>query len=275
MTSPASPLRGPGRPAFDQTDKLAAERFFKACRHITLSKVEPLSLWRQLAEQLVAVIKSGGLEAHARIPSEEALAERFGVSRPVVRNALQSLAARGLIVKVHRKGMFVGAPPLEGDFITSNISAYDMIDRGHRVTSETFQFLRAMPNDQERQALQLDSCGTVIRIERVFWMDGGPISHAVTSLHGEKVPAFEQLDIEDQAVLGLIKDHYGRRIARAERWFKASMPPSDVAKKLKVSKDTPLIAIESIGFEADNTPLEYYHAYYNSEKARIHLSVVD
>jgi len=275
MTYSETAIRGPGRPSFDRADKLATDRFFKTCRQITICKLRKLPLWRQLAEQLEAVIKRGELEAHSRMPSEEALADLFGVSRPVVRSALQSLAARGLIVKVHRKGIFVGTPPLEGDFITRNISAYDMIDRGHRVTSRTFQFLRAAPDDQERQALQLEEDGTVVRIERVFWMDGAPISHAVTSLHGEKAPGFEDLDIDDCSVLGLLRDRYDRRISRADRWFKASMPPSDIALKLNTTVDVPMIRIESIGYEVDNTPLEYYCAYYNSEIAQIHLSVVD
>jgi GntR family transcriptional regulator len=270
-----TPLRSPGRPSFDQVDKPAADRFLQACRHISVSKTLKLPLWRQLSEQLHAVIKSGGLEPHSRMPSEEALADLFGVSRPVVRNALRSLAARGLIVKVHRKGVFVGAPPLEADFITTNISAYDMAERGHRVTSQTFQFLRARADDQEREALQLDENGTVVRIERVFWMNGAPISYALTSLHGEKAPGFETLDIEDRSVLGLLRDKYERRISRAERWFKAAVPPSDVAVKLQVSADVPMIWIESIGYEADNTPLEYYRAFYNSDIAPIHLSIVD
>ena len=275
MPGSNTPLRSPGRPSFDQADKAAADRFKRACRHIALSKSLKLPLWRQLSEQLNAVINSGGLQAHSRIPSEEALADLFGVSRPVVRNALQSLAARGLIVKVHRKGIFVGAPLLEGDFVTTNISAYDMIDRGHRVSSQTFQFVRTSPDDQEREALQLEADGTVIRIERVFWMDGAPISYALTSLHGEKSPGFESLDIEDRPVLGLLRDRFDRRITRAERWFKAANPPRDVAEKLQVSADLPMIWIESIGYEADNTPLEYYRAYYNSDVARIHLSIMD
>ena len=38
----------------------------------------------------------------SRMPSELALAGQFGVSRPVVRNALQPLVGKGLVVKLPR-----------------------------------------------------------------------------------------------------------------------------------------------------------------------------
>lgn len=276
MATKVIPLRGPGRPAFEQANRDAADRFTHACRHIFISKELKFSLWRQLAEQLEAVIRDGKLEAHSRIPSEEAMAEMFGVSRPVVRNAMQALAARGLVVKVHRKGIFVGVPPLDTDFITTNLSAYDdMIARGHKVTTHTFEFLRTVPDQDEREALQLDKDETVIRVGRVFWMDDHPITYTRMSLHGEKLPGFEALDIEDRSILGLARERYGLKLKRAERWFKATFPPRDVSEAMNLAENTPMIWIESIAYLGDNTPFEYYRAYYHSETARIHLSVID
>ncbi|MEP3277108.1 MAG: GntR family transcriptional regulator [Stappiaceae bacterium] len=276
MADDVIPLRGPGRPAFNQANRDAADRFTFACRKISISKDIKWPLWRQLAEQLEAVIRDGVLEPHSRIPSEEAMAEMFGVSRPVVRNALQTLASRGLIVKVHRKGIYVGAPPLETDFITTNLSAYDdMIARGHKVSTHTFEFLRALPDAKEQEALQLKPDETVIRIGRVFWMDNHPITHTKMTLHGGKLPGFEALDIEDRSVLGLVRERYGLSLKRAERWFKACFPPKDVSLAMNVSENTPMIWIESIAYEANNTPLEYYRAYYNSDTARVHLSITE
>lgn len=276
MSSSVVPIRGPGRPTFDQADKPAADRFQRACAHISVSKSLTLPLWRQLAEQFEAVIRSGALEPHSRIPSEEALGEMFGVSRPVVRNAMQTLASRGLIVKVHRKGLFVGSPPLETDFLTANLSVYDdMVARGHKVTTETFEFKRTSPSEDEREALQLSADDGVVRIRRVFRMEKQPITYTEISLHGGRLPGFEALDIEDRSILGLIRERYGLRLRRAERWFKAVVAPEDISKVMDVPAGTPMIWIESIAYDAKNSPLEFYRAYYNSDIARMHLSIVD
>lgn len=276
MTSSVVPIRGPGRPTFDQADKPAADRFQRACGHISVSKSLSLPLWRQLAEQFEVVIRNGALEPHSRIPSEEALAEMFGISRPVVRNAMQTLASRGLIVKVHRKGLFVGSPPLETDFLTANLSVYDdMVARGHKVTTETFEFKRAVPDEDEREALQLSGDDQVVRIRRVFRMEEEPITYTEISLHGGKLPGFEALDIEDRSILGLIRERYGLRLRRAERWFKAVAAPRNISEVMDVPVGTPMIWIESIAYDAKNSPLEFYRAYYNSDIARMHLSIVD
>lgn len=276
MTQKVVPIRGRGRPKFDQAHKKAADRFQEACRHISVSKTVNLPLWRQLAEQFEAVIRAGELEPHSRMPSEESLTEMFGVSRTVVRNALQMLAKRGLIVKVHRKGIFVDAPPLETAFLTSNLSVYDdMVSRGHRVSTKTFEFLRAEANEDERAALQLEPHETVIRIGRLFWMDEKPITYTQMTLHGEKLPGFETLDIENRSILGLIRERYGRRLRRCERWFRAVTAPDHVCEAMGTAPATPMIWIESIAYEADNTPLEFYRAYYNSDAASMHLSIVD
>ncbi len=44
-----------------------------------------------------------------RLPAERALAEEFGVSRPSVREAIQKLVARGLLLSRHGGGTFVSA----------------------------------------------------------------------------------------------------------------------------------------------------------------------
>ncbi len=66
---------------------------------------------RRLADDIVAqletMILEGTLKAGERLPAERALAESFGVSRPSLREAIQKLAAKGLLVSRHGGGTFV------------------------------------------------------------------------------------------------------------------------------------------------------------------------
>lgn len=54
-------------------------------------------LGAQIAEQIRAMIRSDGLEEGTPLPSETSLAERFGVSQRVVRDALRALSQQGVI----------------------------------------------------------------------------------------------------------------------------------------------------------------------------------
>ena len=55
------------------------------------------SLSKQIAEQLRAAIVSGQFKIGERLPTEDELAQRYGVSRPSVREALKLLAAQNLV----------------------------------------------------------------------------------------------------------------------------------------------------------------------------------
>ena len=73
------------------------------------------SLAKQIADSIHESIVDGRLQADDQLPTEEQLAERFGVSRPTVREALKRLAAQNLI---HSKrgpkgGTFVKRPNQE------------------------------------------------------------------------------------------------------------------------------------------------------------------
>ena len=268
------PGRSRGRPRYDEADGFAADVFRRVGAGIVLSRDGPIPLWRQLGDQLETVIRQGDLAPHSRIPSEQALCEIFGVSRPVVRAALSALASDGLAVKLPRKGMFVGTPRPESDFITSNLSVFDdMVARGHKVTTKTFEFVKAPADAKEREALGLDEDGDVVRVGRVYSIDGEPITCTHISLPAHKLPGFEELDVEGKSIFGLIRERHGRRPHRAERWFTAAMPDPESARHMGVGTDQPMIWIESVAYEADGTALEFYRAFYNSAAARIHIAI--
>ncbi len=65
----------------------------------------------QLYGQVFEQITSGRLKVGEQLPPEMEISERFGVSRPVVREALQQLRADGLITSHQGLGTFVSHQP--------------------------------------------------------------------------------------------------------------------------------------------------------------------
>jgi DNA-binding FadR family transcriptional regulator len=75
--------------------------------------VESRRLYRQIADQLSALITSGEFAPGQRLPSERELARQLGVSRPSVREALISLELEGKVGVRVGAGIFVaGARPV-------------------------------------------------------------------------------------------------------------------------------------------------------------------
>lgn len=63
---------------------------------------------------LLDALKQGAYAPGGRLPSEHALAAQLGVSRPVVREAVSRLAARGLVRTERGRGTFVSDQPAAG-----------------------------------------------------------------------------------------------------------------------------------------------------------------
>jgi DNA-binding FadR family transcriptional regulator len=73
-------------------------------------RVERRRLSETVAGQLEEAILSGDFQTGHRLPAEQALADQFGVSRNVVREAFKMLQERGLIEVLNGSGAYVARP---------------------------------------------------------------------------------------------------------------------------------------------------------------------
>ena len=65
----------------------------------------------RLAASIAAQIEGGSLQPDARLPTEQQLAETYGVSRTVVREAVHQLKSRALVRSRQGSGVFVAPEP--------------------------------------------------------------------------------------------------------------------------------------------------------------------
>lgn len=70
---------------------------------LSVDRTSPVPLYFQLAQQLEAAVEQGRLAPGALLGNEVDLAARLGLSRPTVRQAIQSLVDKGLMVR--RRGV--------------------------------------------------------------------------------------------------------------------------------------------------------------------------
>jgi GntR family transcriptional repressor for pyruvate dehydrogenase complex len=71
------------------------------------AQVQQRRLSDDIVERLEAMILEGSLKRGERLPAERTLAEQFGVSRPSLREAVQKLVAKGLVVSRQGGGNYV------------------------------------------------------------------------------------------------------------------------------------------------------------------------
>jgi GntR family transcriptional regulator, transcriptional repressor for pyruvate dehydrogenase complex len=97
-------------------------------------KVTSEKLSQSVVRQIELLILRGILRPGERLPAERDLAERMGVSRPSLRDAVADLQERGLLVSRAGSGMYVAdvlgsafSPALVGLFATHDDAVFDYI----------------------------------------------------------------------------------------------------------------------------------------------------
>lgn len=111
----------------------------------------------QVADALAAEVRSGRLSEGDRLPTEAALAEQFGVSRTVVREAVSRLKSLGLLDSRQGSGVYVrpaGVEPLrfEMPHVASREAVIQMVELRRALEAEVAALAaeRRTPEDVQR-----------------------------------------------------------------------------------------------------------------------------
>ena len=131
--------------------------------------------YEQIAQYLRKLIEDSA--PGTRLPSDAELCERFGVSRMTARQAVQVVAADGMIERRRGVGTFVRSkPPVERDLGSPLSFSEAMRARGMEASSETLAWGPVEPTDDERVALGLGDGEGAYALERLRLADGTPMA---------------------------------------------------------------------------------------------------
>ena len=94
----------------------------------------------EIIQQIELLILEGVLRDNERLPSERELSRRFDVSRPILREALKELEARGLLVSHHGGGTFVA--DVIGQIFSKPV--IELIGRHQKATQDYLEYRREL-----------------------------------------------------------------------------------------------------------------------------------
>ncbi len=125
---------------------------FGAVKHAKLSDA--------IVEELERMILEGVLAPGDRLPSERALAVQFSVSRPSLREAIQTLEAKGLVSRIQGGGTFINeqswqgvAEPLFQLMKTHPESQFDLLEFRHALEGICAYYAAERGTDADRKQL--------------------------------------------------------------------------------------------------------------------------
>jgi len=239
-----------------------------------LSRDSKEPLWQQLVAVLRDGIETGALAPDQALPSEADLIDRYGVSRTVVREALAELVRRGQIYKIRAKGSFVSPPRRDLSFIGSNAgSSEDLAGTGRTVVTHVLSLDDGEADEREAAALRVPEGTGVLRMRRLRTVDGTPWLLVRTTLPLDRFAGLLKANLENRSLYDHLRRTYGVAPAGADRWLKAVIPSAEEAMLLELPTGAPALDIESVAWDEDGRPFEYYHALHRSDESRFYVGV--
>jgi GntR family transcriptional regulator len=215
------------------------------------------TLYATIEETIAAEIAQGAYRPGDQLPTEDALLERFQVSRITVRRAIQNLVNRGLLEIRRGLGTFVLSPRIEAELTKLTGFVEDMHAAGRKATARVVSQGVVAASARVAERLQLAKGTKVMHIKRVRLADGTPISFDETYL---PLPLGKQIVLKDlrrHPIFTLLEEEYGVPLVEADYELEAVIATKAVADALQVRVGSPIFQIERTSMTTGNQPVDY------------------
>ena len=197
-----------------------------------INRSSPTPLYFQLAQAIEGAITGGDLPAGSRLENEILLAQRYGLSRPTVRRAVQELVDKGLLVRKRGVGTQVIQPHVRRSVELTSL--YEDLARAGEMPTTAVLSLQRIPAPADIAAeLDLPEGQEIVAVRRLRQSRGEPLALMTNYLPGRFHPTAEELSerglyqyLRAQGVhLRVAHQRIGARLARAQEARLLEEPP--------------------------------------------------
>ena len=214
------------------------------------------SAWRLIAEELRREIVTGSRAPGTKLPAEGELAERFGVHRNTVRQAVGALAAEHLVVSRRGSGTFVAEHTVLVHRIGARTRLSDSLGRRGRASGRLLESAiePAPPADVDERLVLGGRAG--LRLETVLAVDGRPMSRATHWFAADRVPGLAERFGESGSITAALRASGIDDYVRAATTVGARHATAAEAADLELPAGSVVLVTRSLDILADGTPLQ-------------------
>jgi GntR family transcriptional regulator len=228
-----------------------------------------IPLYFQIEQDLASLIGTGAFAPGSRLPSEDELVEKYGVSRTTIRKAIQELERHELIEIRRGKGTFVRSEKITQELTGLTGFVEDMVAIGLQPSAKVLGNGPVKASDEIARQLRVPAGTEVMQIRRIRMADSVAISLDETYLPmdlGQKVVAN---DLEIYPIFSLLEGKYDTPLLEADYRLEAISADAQVSEALGIELSAPLLLIERVSYSLDQRPVDYEKLFYRGDKIRL------
>lgn len=201
--------------------------------------------------ELKRLILGGEFAVGSKLPNEDRLCERFGVSRVTVREAVRGLIEDGLVVRRHGSGTYVTRRPLIRNSLDANFSYTEHFEASGFKAGRKLLGIRRLGADAEAaEALGIAIGAALVEVRRIRTADGRPAIYSIDRLVADILD-----DRVDRTAFGgslyRVLTEAGHPIAHAEAVLGPTVADRELARILDVLVGSPVQFLRQVDFDAD------------------------
>jgi len=229
-----------------------------------LSRSSPEPLYRQLAAVLENAVRSGALKPGDRLDSEGVLAERYGVSRITLRQAVEALVGKQMLVRKQGKGTFVTAPAVQHDLKRLHGLLGSLFSQAEGASARLLRYELRLPPADVAEALALPPRTKALALERLYLIDNRPVAFTENWL----VPAVAELPRVKAELISTedMMRAVGIVIASTQGPIRAEAAGARVGRLLKISARSSVLGLYRKALGSDGAVKEAGRVWFCSDR---------
>ena len=228
---------------------------------INLADRSSQPLYKEVEQEIMHCLARGEWKPGDRLPSEQVLADRFGVAVFTLRAGVQKLAEAGILLRRQGKGTFVAlhrTRPYRNQYLRL-YSADGMKANWDR---ELVSVAKASANEEIANVLRLGEGVAARAIYQVLFMlrSGGSVVGYVESAMSAKLfrGVTESLlrDTVDN-LYAVFQESFGVNVIGIEEHVRATTAGRLGARRIAINASDPVLRVERVAYTYNDMPVEY------------------
>lgn len=216
-----------------------------------MAQAAGMSLHEQVRNTLLFEIESGAFSGDGRLPTEPELCDRFGVSRITVRRAVADLEEMGMVTRRQGRGTFVTPPRATiGTMAMGGFS--DHVSGGGTMTRRVVRASTSPADADLAQRLGVAEGSPVFRLQRVFFLDGTPLSLDDSSYSLDRYPGFDTYIDDSTSTYRILREQFHVHFHAVERRIGVGFTTEESAALLDRPERDALVVIDKVARDRDD-----------------------
>ena len=229
-------------------------------------------IWKAIAASVRGDIANGLYGPGDKLPTEATLAQRFGVNRHTVRQALAALAEENLVHARRGAGVFVTSMPTEYP-IGRRVRFHQNLRAAGRTPAKKILLLETRPaQGSEVEALHLADGALVHVYEGLSLAEDRPIAMFRSVFPAARFPELLTHLGTDSSVTAALGQFGVSDYTRASTRVNAKLATATQALQLQITEHAPILRTIGVNVDSEGRPIEFGHTWFAGDKVTLTLS---